>query len=62
MAQKRIDFYGQFRPTGVDETAGLRARELAGLIETGAGIAAGFAVGKAKEQAAKEGAAIDVSR
>lgn len=51
MAQKKIDFFGQFRPTGIDQTAGMAAKALAGL----AGEAQGIAFGEAKKRAISEG-------
>lgn len=33
MAQQKIDFFGQFQPSGVDPTAGNRLRALAGISE-----------------------------
>lgn len=33
MAQKKVDFFGQFRPTGVDPTVGAKAAALAGLSQ-----------------------------
>ena len=51
MATKKIDFFGQFRPTGVDRTAGMAAQALAGL----AGQAQSIVFEEAKKQAVKEG-------
>ena len=34
MAQKRIDFFGGFQPTGVDPTAGAKYEALAGIGQT----------------------------
>ena len=33
MAQKRIDYYGQFTPTGVDTSQAKRLQALSGLAE-----------------------------
>lgn len=51
MAQKRIDFFGQFTGAGVDNTAGAELRALAGLSSTVGGIAGNFA----NKESAKKG-------
>ena len=51
MPQKKVGFYGQFRPTGVDQSAGTRARALAGL----AGQAQGIIFNEAAKIKTKEG-------
>jgi len=70
MAQKRIDFFGQFRPTGVDPTAAEKYRQLAGIgqqvtsialqegkrIRTEEGMQEGL---KAGQEAAEAGEAIE---
>ena len=43
MAQKRIDYYGQFTPTGVDTSQAKRLQALSGLAEQVGDIA--FEVG-----------------
>ena len=39
MAQKRIDYYGQFTPTGVDTSQAKRLQALSGLAEQVGGLA-----------------------
>ena len=59
MAQKRIDFFGQFRPTGVDPTAAQKFRALAGVAEQVGTIATQMGIQKSQENieaAGKEGA------
>ncbi len=47
--QQRIESYGEFRPTGVDDSAARRMQALAGLGETVAGVAEQFGRAKADE-------------
>ena len=49
--QQRIEAYGQFRPTGVDDSAARRMQALAGLGATVAGVAEQFGRAKAEELA-----------
>lgn len=50
MAQKRIEYYGKFTPTGVDDYSDRRVRALAGLAEQVGDLAVGFAEKKKKER------------
>lgn len=52
MAQKRIEYYGKFTPTGVDDYSDRRVRALAGLAEQVGDLAVGFAEKKKKERQA----------
>ena len=52
--QQRILSYGEFRPTGVDDSAARRMQALAGLGETVAGVAEQFGIAKAEELAPAE--------
>ena len=52
MAQKRIEYYGKFTPTGVDDYSDRRVRALAGLAEQVGDLALGFAEKKKKERQA----------
>ena len=52
MAQKPIGYYGEFRPTGVDQSAARRFQALAGLADQVGDIAAAFGKKKVTEQAA----------
>jgi len=54
--QQRILSYGEFRPTGVDDSAARRMQALAGLGETVAGVAEQFGIAKAEELAPAEAA------
>lgn len=55
MAQKRIDYYGKFTPTGVDDYSDRRVRALAGLAEQVGDLAVGFAEkGKKERQAVQD--------
>lgn len=54
MAQQRIDFFGQFRPTGVDPTAGAKARALAGLANTTGNIATNLGVQARRREIGQE--------
>lgn len=54
--QQRILSYGEFRPTGVDDSAARRMQALAGLGETVAGVAEQFGRAKAEELAPAEAA------
>ncbi len=49
--QQRVGFYGEFRPTGVDDSAARRMQALAGLGATVAGVAEQFGIAKAEELA-----------
>ena len=51
MAQKPIGYYGEFRPTGVDQSAARRFQALAGLADQVGDIAAAFGKKKVAEQA-----------
>ncbi len=52
--QQRILSYGEFRPTGVDNSAARRMQALAGLGETVAGVAEQFGRAKATELAPEQ--------
>ena len=52
--QERILSYGEFRPTGVDDSAARRMQALAGLGETVAGVAEQFGRAKATELAPEQ--------
>jgi len=52
--QQRILSYGEFRPTGVDDSISRRMQALAGLGETVAGVAEQFGIAKAEELAPAE--------
>ncbi len=52
--QQRILSYGEFRPTGVDDSAARRMQALAGLGETVAGVAERFGRAKATEIAPEQ--------
>jgi hypothetical protein len=52
--QQRIESYGEFRPTGVDDSAARRMQALAGLGETVAGVAEQFGRAKATEIAPEQ--------
>lgn len=52
--QQRILSYGEFRPTGVDDSAARRMQALAGLGETVAGVAEQFGRAKATELAPEQ--------
>lgn len=52
--QQRILSYGEFRPTGVDDSISRRMQALAGLGETVAGVAEQFGRAKAKELAPEQ--------
>ena len=54
--QQRILSYGEFRPTGVDDSISRRMQALAGLGETVAGVAEQFGIAKAEELAPAEAA------
>ena len=49
MAIKPISYYGQFTPTGVDQSGARRMQALAGLAETASGVAEQFGIAKAEE-------------
>jgi hypothetical protein len=49
--QQRVGFYGEFRPTGVDDSAARRMQALAGLGATVAGVAEQFGRAKAEREA-----------
>jgi hypothetical protein len=49
--QQRVGFYGEFRPTGIDDSAARRMQALAGLGATVAGVAEQFGIAKAEELA-----------
>jgi hypothetical protein len=51
MAQKPIGYYGEFRPTGVDQSAARRFQALAGLADQVGDIATAFGKKKVAEQA-----------
>ena len=50
MAQKPIGYYGEFRPTGVDQSAARRFEALAGLAGTIGDVATAFGKKKVAEQ------------
>jgi len=52
--QQRILSYGEFRPTGVDDSAARRMQALAGLGETVAGVAEQFGRAKAEREAPEQ--------
>ena len=52
--QERILSYGEFRPTGVDDSAARRMQALAGLGETVAGVAEQFGRAKAEREAPEQ--------
>tara|TARA_B110000046_G_scaffold110198_1_gene117442 strand:+ start:143 stop:1819 length:1677 start_codon:yes stop_codon:yes gene_type:complete len=54
MALKPISYYGQFTPTGVDQSGARRMQALAGLGETVAGVAEQFGRAKADELAPEQ--------
>ena len=54
--QQRILSYGEFRPTGVDDSISRRMQALAGLGETVAGVAEQFGRAKATELAPEQAA------
>lgn len=49
--QQRVGFYGEFRPTGVDDSAARRMQALAGLGATVASVAEQFGIAKAEREA-----------
>jgi hypothetical protein len=49
--QQRVGFYGEFRPTGVDDSAAKRMQALAGLGATVASVAEQFGRAKAEREA-----------
>ena len=49
MALKPISYYGQFTPTGVDQSGARRMQALAGLGETVASLGTKFSIDKAEE-------------
>lgn len=51
MALKPISYYGQFTPTGVDQSGARRMQALAGLGETVASVATKFGVEQAEKEA-----------
>ena len=51
MALKPISYYGQFTPTGVDQSGARRMQALAGLGETVASVATKFGIDKAEREA-----------
>jgi hypothetical protein len=51
MALKPISYYGQFTPTGVDQSGARRMQALAGLGETVAGLGTKFSIDKAEREA-----------
>jgi len=50
MALKPISYYGQFTPTGVDQSGARRMQALAGLGETVASVATKFGINKAEKE------------
>lgn len=54
MARKPISYYGQFTPTGVDQSGARRMQALAGLGETVASVAEQFGRSKADELAPEQ--------
>lgn len=56
MAQKRIDYYGRFTPTGVDTAQAERLQALAGVAESIGDIAFDIGAGIAKKRGAEAGA------
>jgi len=54
--QQKIDFFGQFRPTGIDSTAGAKFRQLAGLSESVSDLSFEIGAKKAKKKGLTEGA------
>ena len=52
--QQRILSYGEFRPTGVDDSAARRMQALAGLGQTVAGVAEQFGRAKAEREAPEQ--------
>ena len=73
MAQKRIDYYGRFTPTGVDTSQAKRLQALSGLAEQVGDVAFGVASGiaerrgleaglKAGQQAAEKGEIIETQK
>ena len=55
MAQKPIGYYGEFRPTGVDQSAARRFQALAGLADQVGDIAFQIGAKKAEQVGAEEG-------
>lgn len=49
--QQRVGFYGEFRPTGIDDSAAKRMQALAGLAKQVGGIAEEFGIAKAEREA-----------
>ena len=54
--QQRIESYGEFRPTGADDSISRRMQALAGLGETVAGVAEQFGRAKAEREAPEQAA------